>query len=345
MWGFNMRRLLLMHLLSLICFWAITCPTTSAQQPGASQIIVPIETWTNVFAAKQVGSTNDVDLHLRVKAPANAKSRIFWSLAIDNAVVQRQEIELAARAESARITLRIPHVREGLVAHGKLVVALSADGQAVPTATSTKKLHIYPYQPFYQRTQWLKDLRITLYDPRARTASCLRKLDVPFTEIREAAALADIKSGLVVIGEGVSFEDERDLPPTLQKLAAQGLPVLCLAPSHGAVPMPPAGNGPSAPASVMFAGAGIIHRLDKKLDAGGWAGDGPTISASLALKSEDGAVVADVADGTGGWPWLELRYPGTGRLVLCGFSFVKHWEAGPTPRFLLARILESLVEK
>lgn len=338
-----MRHLRCTRLLSLICLW--TLPIVYAQETGNSASVTPVETWSNVFASKQAGATNDVDLHVRIKVPAGVTGRIAWVLSIDSAVIERHEIALAAHAESAKITLRIPYVREGVVAKGKLSVALILDDRAAPAATFTKELHIYPYQPFYQRTRWLKDLRITLYDPNARTAQCLRKLGVPFTEIREAAALANIKSGLVLIGEGTSFEEERDLPQTLQKLAAHGLPVLCLAPSHGAVPMPPSGNAPPVLASVTFAGADVIHRLDKKLDAGGWAGDGATVLGSFALKAEDGAVVAEVADGTGGWPWLELRYPGTGRLVFCGFSFVKHWDAGPTPRFLLARILEFLTDE
>ena len=151
-------------------------------------------------------------------------------MSIDNAVVQRQEIALPANAQPAKVTLRIPYVREGLVVDGKLVVALILDGQTTPAATFTKTLRVYPYQPFYQRTRWLKELNITLYDPGTRMAARLQELDIPFTEVRETAALADIKSGVVLIGEGASFAEEPDLPATLNKLAANVAAhcVLCL---------------------------------------------------------------------------------------------------------------------
>ena len=44
----------------------------------------------------------------------------------------------------------------------------------------------------------------------------------------------------------------------------------------------------------------------------------------------------------GDWPWLTIEYPETnGRFIFCGFRLIKHWDDGPTPRFLLSRILES----
>jgi hypothetical protein len=71
------------------------------------------------------------------------------------------------------------------------------------------------------------------------------------------------------------------------------------------------------------------------------------VASTLALKAEDGAVVAEVGSGADGWPWLEAEYPTrTGRLIVCGFAlFGKAWDAGPTPRYLLARLLEVTTPK
>ena len=86
----------------------------------------------------------------------------------------------------------------------------------------------------------------------------------------------------------------------------------------------------------------MISQLDKRLDTRGWPPDGKVIAAGLALKAVEGSVVGEITDGTSGWPWLEVQYAKQGRLVVCGFGLMNHWEASPTPRYLFARVLESL---
>ncbi len=324
---------------------AATWSTAFAQQRSDISAIVPVESWTNVFAGKEPNATHDVDVRFRIRGRVPTNGRVAWSLYVDNAAIQRQEIALGPKTETVKITLRLPYVREGVVMDGKLVVALIGEGQPIAAATLSKPLHIYPYQPFYQRTQWLKNLNIMLYDPGAHTGRCLRDLAVPFNEVRDAAALAGLKSGLLIIGEGAALEEERELPALLNMLAAKGLPVLCLAPKSGSMPIPEAkAAAPLSPMHLIFANAEIIRRFDKRLDSDGWANSGTVIASAMALKAGDGAVVAEVSDGSTGWPWLEISYPAAGRLVICGFSLVDHWDAGPTPRFLFARILESMMD-
>ena len=72
-----------------------------------------------------------------------------------------------------------------------------------------------------------------------------------------------------------------------------------------ACPAPDAANGPEA---IVFHKTGVIRRLDKRLDAAGWAPDGKVTFNGVSLKSEDGQVAAAVGT-DGGWPWIEIDYP------------------------------------
>jgi hypothetical protein len=82
----------------------------------------------------------------------------------------------------------------------------------------------------------------------------------------------------------------------------------------------------------------IITELDKRLDATAWPPDGAVPHTGL-VPDRTGAEVTEDS----GWPWVELWLQEPhGRLVICGFKIVATWDNGPTPRFLLVRILEYL---
>jgi hypothetical protein len=150
--------------------------------------------------------------------------------------------------------------------------------------------------------------------------------------------------GLVIVGEGTALDEHGGLARILVKAAERGAGVLCLAPSRGRLAVPGSeGSATPRPSLVAFRGNDVITELDKRLDAFAWPPDGKTIGRTLALASDRGRVVAEATDSGNGWPWLEVRYRESGgALVVCGFSIIEHWESGPTPRFLLARILEFL---
>ncbi len=147
----------------------------------------------------------------------------------------------------------------------------------------------------------------------------------------------------MVIGEGLSLEDRRGLAETLLQLAAGGVPVLCLAPASGSFPFPGSGGDPQ-PRRVVLGGCEVIRELDKRLDADTWAPDGRVAAAGLELSTAGRGALLSVAPPPRGWRWLEVVYPQGGRLIVCGFGIVQHWDAGPTPRWLLLRILERFSE-
>ncbi len=53
-------------------------------------------------------------------------------------------------------------------------------------------------------------------------------------------------------------------------------------------------------------------------------------------------MLAEVQADSKGWPWVEVEYVDGGKLIFCQFELSRHWDDCPTPRYLFARILESL---
>jgi hypothetical protein len=326
---------------TLILIGLVTLSLARAQDEKIT--IEPREKWTNFFAGSKA------DFHFMLKGADALKGRVEWTLADAGTkrVFPRGRGEAPIAAGPLKISLNIPTVNAGVVLQAQLVVSVVAAGQEKPAATYEKTLWIFPANPFTDRLKWLEELKINLFDPdpKSKTAEALKGLKVPFEEVRNAAALGELKEGLVLVGEGVSFNDEVGLAEALVQAASRGRPVLCLAPAAGSFPLPEKNNGLPSPASLNLQRQDIIRKLDKRLDADAWAPDNQVAASSLELQAEDGKVVGVLAEGAKGWPWLQLDYPDKNcRLVLCGFALVRRWEAGPAPRYLLARLLEHVTD-
>jgi hypothetical protein len=153
-----------------------------------------------------------------------------------------------------------------------------------------------------------------------------------------------LTDGLLVIGEGTSWKDQRALGDTMVKTAARGIPVLCLAPADGMIPLPGAeGIGLPAPGRLAFRGLDVITELDKRLAAAAWPPDGQIVASRLAIKADRDDVVAEATKDERGWSWIEARYPpGKGVLLICGFGIIRDWDAGPAPRYLLSKLFDTL---
>jgi hypothetical protein len=311
---------------------------TAARAQNAKLVRAAHQEWTTALAGSQA--------KLEFKAPAAFKGRLVWTLA----EAQTQRVLPRGRGEASvvggarvKVVLTFPEVNPGVVLKTRLKVSLVDDATGNAVGTQEKTIRIFHPNPFADRLKVLKDLKIALYDadPAGKTAAALKGLEIPFEEERNLAALQERKDALVLVGEGVSFKDEPGLSEVLVKLAARGTTVICLAPSAGTVRIP--GTEQDHEEDVSFFHRSIIKKLDKRLDDTAW-GDGKVIASTLALRAVENSVVGEVIAGPGGWPWLEVDYPQTkGRLIVCGFAVVGRWQASPTPRYLLAKMIEHAI--
>jgi hypothetical protein len=305
--------------------------------------IDPQEKWSNVFGGRPV------EFHFAVKAPKAFVGRAEWHLTIaDLRKVAGDKKEIKAQPDQPaklEIRLPVPPVKEGVIQAAKLQVALFADGKEKPDAVLVKPLWIFPENPFTDRSRWLKDLKIVLFDPEKKTAEVFKQTNIPFEERTNVAALGEIKNGTLIVGEGISFKQFPDLPEALTRAASGGVVVLCLVPAEGTLTIPGIDPEAPAPASLVWKRQTVIQEFDHRLDAQAWSGGEP-VGSSIAVQAREGRVVGVVSRNAAGWPWLEARFaPSKGKLVICGFGLIERWQASPTPRFLLARVLETLTAK
>lgn len=309
-------------------------------QPKPDVVLTPVRAPGNVFGGREA------EVRFRVEARRAVRGRVAWRLAAGTATVAVGEGELAAAPGAPGVVtlkLPVPPVRDGVVLPTRLTVSAVEAGKAGPVAAHGQDIWVFPADPFAGRSAWLKKLKLSLYDPPGATAKVLTAAGVPFEPLRDVDAAAGLRGGVLVVGEGVSFREERGLAETLDRLAAAGVVVLCLAPADGELVIPGLG-GPGGGQQDLTFRRDIVRALDRRLDPGGWGADGKIVASTVAVKPGDGGVVGAVAP-DGGWPWVEARYgPGAGRWAVCGYAVIARWDDSPTPRFLFVRVLDYLTD-
>ena len=310
--------------------------------PAADRVVIsPQEGWSGVLGGRET------TLGYNVTAPEGFRGRLGWSLSVDQRTLARGEIALAAEAgrpSRAAVRFTAPEVKSGAVIEARLSVEVYDGGRGGRLAGHDRPLWIFSDDPFALRSDWLKELKITLFDPQGETQKILERAKVPFQQIHHVAALEGVTGGVLVVGQGASLKEYRNLPEILMRLAAGGVPVLCLAPSAGSLPIPgteaPGGDLPT-PKYVVFRRQEAITTLDKRLDAAAWPPDGRIVASTISITADRNRVVGQVGKEESGWSWIEVRYPKEhATLLICGFGIVDHWDAGPTPRYLLRQMLE-----
>lgn len=321
----------------------------SARGEGPSDVTLRVlEPWSAVFAARPG------IFHLVVESERSLSGTLSWSIVMEDRVLARRDVPFAVTPErAATVEVALPRLESAKpIALTATLAATVREGDTA-RASTRKALWLFPEDPFVDRSEWLKGLDLTLFDPSGATARLFDKAGIPYQATRNPEALLQVRGGLVVIGEGLSFAEYPAIPKVMLAVAEAGVGVLCLAPAEGSLAIPGA-SGPEVPVgardstehpiSVRLRRKDVVATLDDRLDWRSWPPDGRVLASGLRLESERGRVVGRVVGGSEeGWAWLEAEFAtGRGRLLLTGFSLVEHWDSGPTPRFLLRRLLETM---
>jgi len=341
--AFGLTQALFLQIFFSIIAWPVTLLTVSAQPKEKAVTIARRAEWTTAFGDEAV------KVQLAVEVPPSTTGRLLWAVTtLERIALARGEVPIDASRE-VEFSLQLPTVKPGFVLPALLTANFIVDRQREVSAKYESPLWIYPRDPIHNRLQWLTQLTLTVYDPPGATIACLANTKIPFVQISNISALGETSKGLVLIGEGSSFREDRALPEIIVQLARRGVPVLCLTPSQGDVVIPRRQEGAGASLQGLnFHCHDIIAKLDKHLDTDQWMLQRATPSHTLALCSGGSRVLAEIVTGEEGWTWLEMQFgaPKTStpqtRLVITSLPVIKHWDDGPTPRYLFVRLLEHV---
>jgi hypothetical protein len=339
-----LRRLsrLLIGVLALAAFGSAHDDLPATEPESTKNLLSRSAHWTTAFAEE------DVKVQLNVAVDPPVKGRLLWGLSSSERLSLFKGEVSADGAAMLEFSVKLPEVKPGVVHSTLLKAHLYRDGEREPVATYECPIHVYPRDPFHERRETLKRLLIKLYDPLGATAKVLTTAEFPCEKIFNVAAIGELKEGILLIGEGVSFRDDRSLAELLVQAAARGVPVLCLAPSAGEFELPKPGDR-SAVVGLSFQKKSFVRHLDKRLDDLFWLNEPVVARHSLQPGGRGANLAIDIEAGNAGWSWLEMQFAQNpvdakptepSKLIVMSLPIIEHWEAGPTPRFLLSRLID-----
>jgi hypothetical protein len=310
-------------------------------ESGETVVITYREQITNFWGGREV------KLHLVVAAQEALAGELNWSLhAAGRTLISRtSQIRIAAGGKTeVEVRCTLPPVNDAVIYPIELRAWAGMWGPE-PAAELRERFYLFGNNPFAERKDWLKSLKIQLFDPENKTAEAFEKLEIPFERITNLATIEDIPEGVLIIGEDVEWEDYGELGPVFLAAAARGVNVLCLSGAKAEFPLPTSKQGePTTAKQLSFRQTDVLRDLDKRLSMH-WTGEHAVVSQSLTLVAENDQVLARAVAPDLGWPWMEVRFPQqAGRpraLVWCGLGLIRSWEESPTPRYVLLNWLEK----
>lgn len=343
----KMQTILRFHIIVTTILIIMLCVIDGVSQARnntilGSVIIEPIEKWRTVF------ENEEYIYHFRVNASQSIVGNAGWSLRYGHRIITRGEHAFDAGPNKTgiiKIRIHSPSLKEGIMMPIQFAVVLYSKEEKKALASWEDTLNVFSRDPFVLNKKWLKSLNIGLFDPEKRTREVFENLSIPFVAQNNKNALSGFEGSLLIIGSGLDFAEYRGLWEEVIDLCSRNIPVLILNPQGGIVDIPGIeGTLLPGPIGIRFLRNEIIHKLDKTLDQEALPPDEQITASHIILKSTRRGVVGEFGVGDKGWPWFEVDFTDTGgKLVLCGFDIIKKIEAGPTPRFLLARLLEYMV--
>lgn len=127
-----------------------------------------------------------------------ADERAAWRLTANQRTLASGELDARGAVDKpadVTIPLRWPKVKEGAVLAAQLTVS-------VGEVRHERAVWVFPRDPFADRREWLKELKLTVFDPPGETVEVFKDNNIPHGRIRSRDALDNVTEGIVVIGEG-----------------------------------------------------------------------------------------------------------------------------------------------
>jgi hypothetical protein len=143
-----------------------------------------------------------------------------WALRHEHRILDQGNRYSVLAFGQLAIKTKVPPLKPGVRLNAKLFFG----------ETLHREVIIASPDPFEDSKKWFALHPIALYDPEKTTAELFEEEEIPFKRLRSFADIEAVDKGVVIIGEAVDFDRERELAKLLFEYAAKGGIVFVVAP-------------------------------------------------------------------------------------------------------------------
>ena len=179
---------------------------------GSPQPLRPLDHRACVFA-----NSTQVFLYSLTESVANAGQvnwLVRWSLASGSRTVSRgsaRAMTTGADVPTYSVEVPVPPVSEGVVVTLTLKMVWS-DGDR--QYRHSRPLHVFSRDPLAGQ-KFLQEANISLFDPESKTSDLFERHGIPCRLLPNLASVDSVEGGVLVVGEGISFDSQRMLAESL----------------------------------------------------------------------------------------------------------------------------------
>lgn len=340
----------------IVCIGASQLPVASA---GSANDDTADDAW-RVVATKSIENCfgdRPVACEFQVTGPAKQPVRVQWQVLIERRVWQRGVVRATTAADDkptiVAFEFRTPFVKAGVIAGGRLKIQLS-DDQNDDLLTKEFPLWIYHENPFDTEFAWLKQLSIELVDPSHQLTNYLK----PFSFPGKVETVQAKDERVLIVAQMAAWD--ASVTQQIEQRLRDGGQVLCLATSRGQLRL-----NSLAPGGLEMPGFPEIHVANfefmRQLDPRLGNHDLVVTGRGRIDYGADERVSWSITSSRAGWAFLEAgaetspewipdhkttftspQQVSRPRLVYCGLDLMSRWQESPTPRYLLANILQRM---
>ncbi len=341
-----------------ITSWCIACVLismrstigdfTQAEPAANAWQLKPIKLPVNCFADRAT------QFAFEVAGPATNGLRGQWLLSADRQIFQRGSMRINVTPDKPgelSFEFRTPPVNAGVIAGAKLEVRI-IDDQDQPVLAEEFRLWIYPENPFEIESAWLKSISIEFIEPNQALATRVKQLG-PGSAAWQAERSRDTKP-VLVIGSQESWDAA--VKQRIEQAVRDGQRVLSFGVKQSTLELSfqnAIKDLDEVPAAYV-AGKSFVHQVDPRLSVTQL----PAMGQCRITSVGSGALQLDVKNEPSSWIYVECNFdrPEISTLsafakpkivtrpqyIYCGLEIDSQWDESPTPRYLLARLLERM---